>query len=88
MDSSDFLDNPTSKIDKSIGCSNAKCRFINSNTIKSNPDCWMHSSHFEIYELPDINQEFNILIPIKSSTTEFPSRIVIAFILSGQTVLG
>ncbi len=51
-------------------------------------DCWQNSRRIEIGGLPNIETEFNILIPVQNSPGKRPASVVLAFTSNTLNSLG
>ncbi|KAL4471699.1 hypothetical protein ABPG74_008592 [Tetrahymena malaccensis] len=74
--------NPQAQAKKDIGCSASNCYFYNSNGI-SGQETWMNYNMVLATGLSDIENDFNLLIPIQNklygSSIQMPKRLVVAF---------
>ncbi|EAR94375.3 eukaryotic aspartyl protease family protein (macronuclear) [Tetrahymena thermophila SB210] len=74
--------NPQGQAQKDIGCSANNCYFYNSNGI-SGKETWMNYNMVLATGLTDIENDFNLLIPIQNklygSQILMPKRLVVAF---------
>ncbi|EAR88266.2 transmembrane protein, putative (macronuclear) [Tetrahymena thermophila SB210] len=89
VDASNFMENySTDQSDHSIGCSQATCQYFANSGAFLSSDTWFNQKKIEITNLPNIQNEFNILIPITNLNGKLPIRLVIAFTSSQNTVFG
>ncbi|KAL4476525.1 hypothetical protein ABPG74_010258 [Tetrahymena malaccensis] len=89
VDASNFMENySTDQSDHSIGCSQATCQYFANAGAFLSSDTWFNQKKIEITNLPNIQNEFNILIPITNLNGKLPIRLVIAFTNSQNTVFG
>ncbi|KAL4473220.1 hypothetical protein ABPG72_015601 [Tetrahymena utriculariae] len=89
VDATNFMENySTDQSDHSIGCSQATCQYFANAGVFLSSDTWFNQKKIEITNLPNIQNEFNILLPITNLNGKLPIRLVIAFTSSQNTVFG
>jgi hypothetical protein len=74
-----------------IGCSTSTCSYFpNKGLSNTRMDSWLTARSFQVYNLPPIQNEFNILVPVTPDATNRnpPMILTIAFFSQNYTVGG
>ncbi|KRW99768.1 hypothetical protein PPERSA_07845 [Pseudocohnilembus persalinus] len=92
MDISDFYeDKDNQNTNKEVGCSTEQCYYYKSEEVETSRDIWFQQRRLEIQNLPDLGNEFQILIPFHKDSVNFakhPSRLIICFTEDSYTSNG
>lgn len=86
MDARTFFTGPTSNY--SIGCSTGKCVYYPNVGVNVPRDIWHCSDRVEFYNLPSIQNEFNLLVPITQKVANPARSMNIAFLAENYTLDG
>lgn len=86
MDATTFLTSSTSNY--SIGCSTGTCNYYPNLNVPVPRDNWHNSDRVEFYNLPSIQNEFNLLVPITQKVANPPRSLNVAFLAQNYTVNG
>lgn len=86
MDARTFLTGPTTNY--SIGCSTGSCLYYPNVGVNVPRDIWHCSDRVEFYNLPSIQNEFNLLVPITQKVANPPRSMNIAFMSQNYTIDG
>lgn len=84
MDGTTFMTSPTTNFD--IGCSTGQCVYYPNSGVLVPRDIWHCSDRVEFYNLPSIQNEFNLLVPITQKLGNPPKSLTIAFLAQNNTV--
>ena len=84
MDATTFFTSSTSNY--SIGCSTGQCNYYPNINVPVPRDNWPCSDRVEFYNLPSIQDEFNLLVPITQKVNNPPKSLTVAFLAQNYTV--
>lgn len=84
MDATTFLTSATTNY--SIGCSTGQCQYYPNSGVVVPRDIWHCSDRIEFYNIPSIQNEFNMLVPITQKLGSPPRSLTIAFLAQNYTV--
>ncbi|EGR27475.1 hypothetical protein IMG5_195570 [Ichthyophthirius multifiliis] len=83
-----FLENASQTQDRSIGCSFGTCEYVKCEGTVSGENTWMNQKHFEVSNVHNVENEFNLLIPLQNEVDKLPKNVVLAFANQSRNSLG
>lgn len=94
IDSSTFLEDTSDPANYAIGCANGdptglgKCNYYKGTGTKYPLNAWHSNRMYEISLLPNLENEFNILLPCSNTPNKFPHSVILAFATYDYTAIG
>lgn len=86
MDATTFFTSSTTNY--SIGCSTGQCLYYPNLQVNTPTNTWHCTDRVEFYNLPSIQNEFNLLVPITQKLGNPPKSLTVAFFVENYTVGG